>query len=137
MVNPVKGEVPLVLGDGQEFVLVMDWEALIEAESAYGKPMQQLMSDATNGFVGASRSLLYGAMRAKHPRATQQDATRILFQEGEIVREALTEAINLAFPSTEGKGMAAGQAGKISGANGAKPVSSRKRSGAQLPAHSA
>ena len=69
--NPVKGEVPLKLSDGREFVLVLDFEALVEAESAYGKPLAQVMADAATGFVGATRALLYGALRAKHPAVTR------------------------------------------------------------------
>jgi hypothetical protein len=124
MANIVKGEAPLKLKDQREFVLVMDMEALVEAESAYGKPLQKMMVDASQGFVGASRALLYGALRAKHPMVTLRDASAIFMTDPDAAGEALTKAVEAGFPdvtqSAEGK--AQGPRGRRSGASGAKPA---------------
>jgi hypothetical protein len=124
MANSVKGEVPLKLGDGQGFTLVMDMEALVEAEGAYGKPMAQMMADAGQGFVGASRALLYGALRAKHPDLTLRDASGMLASDGEAVAAAISDAVEKGFP--DAKASAGGKVphprGKRSGSSGAKRV---------------
>jgi hypothetical protein len=132
MPNPLKGETPLKLGAG-EFVLVLDHEALIEAESLYGKPLAMLMADATLGFAGACRALLYGALRAHHPQVTAREASTLFLENSDAVSAALAEAAEAAFPkSAEGKQdphppMRA-PAGKRSGASGAKSSSIRKPS---------
>ena len=130
MANPVKGEVALDLGDDGQFTLVMDMEALVEAESAYGKPLKALMADSVAGFVGASRALLFGALRTYHPKVTLRQASTLFQNHGEAVSEAMEKAATLAMPSEAGEpGKAARRAGANSGRNGAKQGSSRKRSG--------
>ena len=47
MANAIKGEVPLNLSDGRNLTLIMDMEALVEAESAYGKPLAQMIAMPT------------------------------------------------------------------------------------------
>lgn len=135
MSNPVKGEVPLVLADGREFILVLDFEALIEAESAYRKPMPLVLAEALQGFVGANRALLFGALRARHPRMTLGDAAALLQSDGETVSEALTAAAEAGFPeaSKTEDGDGKNPPGAISGASGAKPGSIRTRSGGRRP----
>lgn len=124
MPNPVKGEVTLRLSSGREFVLVLDHEALIEAETLYRKPLANLMADAMLGFVGACRSLLYGALRAHHPEVTAREAAEIFLGEMEAVSAALAEAAETAFPNgAEGRQEAnppPARRGKISGSSGAK-----------------
>jgi hypothetical protein len=123
MPNPIKGEVPLKLSDGREFVLVLDFEALVEAEAAYGKPLARVMADAGAGFVGASRALLYGALRANHPAITLRDASGLFLEHAEAVSEALEKAAAAAFTedaSAEGNG-GKPRRGKTSGSSGAKP----------------
>lgn len=124
--NKLKGEIPLNLSDGREFVLVMDMEALVEAESAYGKPLSEMMADASRGFIGASRALLYGALRAKHPAVSLRDASGIFMADADAAGDALTAAVEAGFPdtktSTEGNGTRPKPSppGKRSGASGAK-----------------
>jgi hypothetical protein len=122
MANAIRGEVPLNLSDGRTFTLIMDMEALVEAESAYGKPLQKMMADAAQGFVGASRALLYGALRAKHPDVTLRDASAIFMTDADAAGEALTEAVEKGFPdaakSAEGK--VSRPRTKTSGGSGAK-----------------
>lgn len=127
MANPVKGETALTLADGQSVTLVMDFDALVEAEQAYGKPLAAMMADAQAGYVGALRALLFGAMRAHHPDKTLRDASAIFMHNQEGVAGALMRAVELGFPDqakrggTVGNGEAQRRAGKPSGASGAKP----------------
>lgn len=132
MANAIRGEVPLNLSDGRNLVLVMDMEALVEAEAAYGKPMAGMMADAGAGFVGASRALLYGSLRTKHPETTLRDASAIMASDGEAAAKALSAAVEVGFPkaSPGGNDLAQPQAGKTSGGSGAKRGSSRTTSGA-------
>lgn len=123
MANPVRGEAALKLSDGRSLTLIMDMEALVEAESAYGKPMAQMMQDASAGFVGASRALLYGALRAKHPQLQLREASEMFASDGEAVAAAIAEAVEKGFPElTGGKDGANPPArrGKTSGSSGAK-----------------
>ena len=134
MANLLKGEVPLVLKDKRAFTLVFDMDALIEAEGAYGKPMHALAADASAGFLGALRAMLYGAMRARHPQVTIADVSQILREDTHSVTLALTNALDQSMPEpgkagAEGNAPAVPQRGKTSGGSGAKRSSTRKRSG--------
>lgn len=127
MPNPLKGETPLRVADGREFTLVLDFEALIQAESVYGKPLGALMAEAGQGFIGASRALLYGALKTKHPAVSLRDAAEMLQTDGDVVSDALTAAADAAFPESEGKDAgnvrpAPSPPGKRSGRSGAKPA---------------
>lgn len=136
--NPVKGETRLALSDGREYTLVLDHEALVLAESGYGKPLDQLLGEAGQGFVGALRALLYGALQAKQPGATLAAATEMLFADRAAVMDAIEQAASLAFPTPAKDGGKAGngQAGKTSGGSGAKSGSTRKASGGKRRAPS-
>lgn len=134
MSNLLKGEAPLILADKRAFTLVFDMDALIEAESAYGKPMHKLAADASAGFLGAMRAMLYGAMRARHPDVSLEDVSQIILEDTLSVTTALTKALELSMPKPGKQGAAgnarpAPQPGKTSGASGAKRSSTRKRSG--------
>jgi hypothetical protein len=137
MANFLKGEVPLVLADKRKLTLVFDMDALIEAEAAYGKPMHQVTADASKGFMGATRALVFGALQARHPEMTLKDAADILGANTMAITEALTRALDQSMPepapSAPGNDAAPAakrQPGKTSGANGAEPASTRTRSGA-------
>lgn len=134
MANLLKGEVPLVLADKREFTLVFDMDALIEAEGAYGKPMHQLAADASQGFLGALRAMLYGALRARHPDVALEEVSDIILEDTLSVTTALTKALERSMPEPGPSGPAgnarpAPQRGRISGGNGAKRSSTRKPSG--------
>lgn len=123
MTNPVIGEALLTLKDKREFTLVLDHEALIAAESAYGKPLAQVLFDADLGFLGAARALLYGALREHHPDLSLKDAGTIFMADGTAVSAALEAASKAAFPDVQedkkpGKGRP--PRGKSDGPNGAK-----------------
>lgn len=123
MGNPIKGETPLVLSDGREFTLVLDMEALVEAEGIYGKPLAKLMGEAAAGFMGATAALLQGAASRNHAM-NRSEALEILRVDGEAVAEALAKASEAAFPDEDKSGNAKApakkRAGKASGRSGAK-----------------
>lgn len=135
--NRLKGEVALALPDDRNLTLVLDHEALISAEGAFGEPMHLLLAKMELGFVGAVRAFLWGALRTHHPEITKTDAAAILFEHGELVQEALKQAREAAAPDApepdeEAEGNAPRrQDGKTSGGNGAKSGSSPKRSSKQ------
>lgn len=159
MPNRLKGEVPLRLADGREFVLLLDHEGLMQAAIAHtGKTkLRKLLSDlqpqvAEDGTIAldedgdpvkdtlpATKAVLFGALCAHHPEMSLRDAGNLLFAEQEKVAEALGEAMSLSFPDAEGDqdrgNAAASPASKTSGASGAKPGSNRKHSGARRREH--
>lgn len=136
--NQFKGEAPLKLSDGRQFTLVLDMEGLIEAEPVYGHPLPKIMADAAAGFVGAIRALLFGALRRHHPGITAVEVAEIIAADFGAVGLALQAATENGFPQEGGKKSGnAHQAGKTSGANGAKPASNRTRSGSKRRAPSA
>jgi len=142
MANPVKGEVELSLKDGRRFTLVMDFEALVLAEGAYAKPMAEMLVDAKLGFMGATRAMLWGALRSRHPEVDLRDASEMLSSDGVAVEKAMTAATILAYPKAAEGGdkprpPAKPRAGKSSGRSGAKPASSPRRSGGKPRAASA
>lgn len=122
--NPVRGEAPLVLDDGRRFTVVLDMEALVDAEASYRRPLAQLLADAKSGFMGASAALLQGALARHHPEVTRGDALEMLRTDTEKVAEVLDQAAKFAFPeATAGNAPEPGvaiPAGKRSGRNGAK-----------------
>jgi hypothetical protein len=137
MLNPVKGETLLKLEDGREFALVLDFEALVRAESAYGKPLGQLLADTMHEFIGAGRCLLYGGLLAHHPEITVRQVSEFYIRNQAPIIEALGAAIEAGFPELEGKESGnAPPPGKSSGRNGAKANSTRKPSGGQRRARS-
>ena len=99
MANPVKGEALLRLADGRQFTLVLDFEAMVAAEAAYGKPLPQLMVDAQAGFMGALRALLAGMFSAHHPGVGKREAGEMLLSDVEAVSEALARAVENAHPA--------------------------------------
>lgn len=96
--NPILGQVPLVLSDGRELTLAMDFHALVGAERAYGEPMHKLMSDALAGFVSANAAILFGALQTHQPGITLREATGLFGSDGAAVEAALDAASAAAFP---------------------------------------
>lgn len=141
MPNPLKGETPLRLSDGREFMLVLDFAAMVEAETAYGKPLPQLGRDAVAGFAGATAAIFFGALRHFQPHMTLREATNLLGEEPEAINEALANAEQAAARKDDGSQVKEGKdspnpLGTNSGASGAKSGSTRKPSGGQRRAPS-
>lgn len=137
LANKFKGEAPLKLSDGREYILVLDFDAMAAAESIYGKPLQRLMAEATMGFIGAARALLAGMLQRHHPDLSMDEVAEILISHRDAVDAAMQAATASAMPDAEGeKSGNASKAGKRSGAGGAKSASPRKTSGSKRSAPS-
>ena len=122
MVSPLKGEVSVSISGG-EYTLVLDFEGLVAAETAYGKPLAHLTMDAQQGFVGALRALLFGALRRHHPDVDMEAAGKLFLADGKAVELGLEAAAKLAYSDDEGDkkpGKALRQRGTNSGRNGAR-----------------
>jgi hypothetical protein len=125
MTNPLKGEGRLILEDGRTFTLVLDFDGLIAAEQAYGKPMQQLLAEANQGFMGAIRAILWGALQRHHPQLTLGDAGQLMLDQQQAVMAAVEVAIMAGLPDPGAEGDNPGNAsrrpaGRRSGRSGAK-----------------
>jgi hypothetical protein len=120
-------------------VLVLDFEALVEVETLTGKPAPQVMSEFSQGFVGAVRALLFGALRRRHPDITAVEVGEMIVSDTDAVTLAMVTAVGSSMPKpAEGKESGKARSGttKSSGRNGAKPVSTPKPSGKQPRARS-
>lgn len=122
MANRVKGETPLVLSDGREFMLVLDMEAMLSIEDATGKPLPKVMAQAGEGFMTAIAAVAQAAFVRNHPEVTRGDVLEIMQSDRDALTDALGKAADNAFPapSAEGNAPAKRQRGKPSGRNGAK-----------------
>lgn len=142
MSNAIKGEVPLKLSDGREFVLVADHAGLVKAAQAYsgttklrrlmsdmqpdldksGKPKLDEYGDPLKDTMPATAAFFYGLFDAHHPDVTLREATNMLFAEQEVVTEAIEAAVTAGFPDMAGgkDGANPPRRGKTSGRSGAK-----------------
>lgn len=120
MTNPVRGEVPLKLKD-RALTLVLDHEALMQAESAFGKPLPMLLAEARLGFQAPVRALLFGALRTHHPEITLAEASAIYLREGDAVAAALEAAELAGLADDPAPGNKVGGAKPAGGRKGANP----------------
>jgi hypothetical protein len=124
--NSVKGEVPLKLKDGREFVLVMDFDMRVKVEDLYEKPFAEVAQKAAAGFHGAIRALFWGALQKHHAELTMGDVTALIESHGDELEAAMTRAAGAAngegknSPHPPEKPSTKRRAGTISGGNGAK-----------------
>lgn len=121
MTNRVRGEEALRLKDGREFTLVLDFEAMVAAESSYGQPIGVLLQHWSSGFLGAMRCMLFGALRSNHADLSLEDAGAIVEADAEAVNKALAAVeTGSRAKTTEDKKPGNRRRGKTSGRNGAK-----------------
>ena len=123
MANPVKGEAPLKLADGREFKLVLDMEAMIEAEEVSDRPLPEIMQRAQKGYMGAIATITQAAFLRNHPAIERSDIIAMLQTDQEAVTAAMMQAAKSAFPEPEEEDEGNGKTpprGKRSGRSGAK-----------------
>jgi hypothetical protein len=124
MPNPVKGEVPLKLSDGREFVLVLDMEAMLSIESIMGKPLPKVLEMAGAGFLSATAAVAQAAFSRHHPEVSRAEVLEMIRTDSAALTEAIALAVEKGFPdATEGKKGATPRRaprGKPSGRSGAK-----------------
>lgn len=129
MTNPLKGEARLQLNDGRSLALVLDFDGLIAAEQAYGKPLARLMAEAGEGFMGALRAILWGALQRHHADMTMAEVGEIMLGSQQSVMAAVESAIDASMPAS---GSASGSEGDNAGNAGNRPAGKRSgRSGAK------
>ncbi|AHE55536.1 hypothetical protein [Sphingomonas sanxanigenens] len=102
MANPLKGEATLKIGEGddaEELTIVIDINALIEAEDASGLDLDQLLDGLQRGrSLKVQRALLWAGLQAKHPCSIGWAGNIISLATPGSVHEALTRAVIGAFP---------------------------------------
>ncbi|MEO6153402.1 MAG: hypothetical protein ABIT09_06650 [Croceibacterium sp.] len=103
ILNSEYGMTEVTLADGRTLKLVASIGGMIDAESAYGKPLPKMAADASAGFIGAVRAMLWGSLRAHHPDISIGDTADLLQTDGEAVGKALADAIEAGFGSETAK----------------------------------
>lgn len=104
MTNPLRGEVPLKVGD-QTYTLVLSWNGLCHLEEATGKSaleviaeMAVMQADPKRMRYTVLRTLLWSALIEHHPTLSVEDAGRIAGAVGVgKVSGALAKAMGAAF----------------------------------------
>ncbi|RUT32644.1 hypothetical protein EMQ25_05725 [Arsenicitalea aurantiaca] len=104
MANPIKGEVELEAGD-QVYTLRLSVNAIVELEDALGIGINQIagkFSDTANMRLGDWRTMLWAALRDRHPETSMEMAGDVLTEAGvPAVVAALGQAMQLAFPTAK------------------------------------
>lgn len=123
MSNSVKGQTPLKLADGREFVLVLDMEAMLHVEETTGKPLPKVVKMAQEGFMTAIAAIAQAAFSRHHPELARAQVLEMLRTDASVLEKALGDATQAAFPKAEvgkvPKGKPRPPAGKSFGASGA------------------
>lgn len=111
MANINRGESSFESEQGTTFHLVIDFNALAEAEDAADMDVEALLDAITPKVNAAGKivkkprikhlgALLYGALRRMHPAITLPDAIELL-NEGEHVGMAIAKAMEGAMPKPD------------------------------------
>jgi len=107
MANPIKGEVPIIIGE-RKYTLVLGTYALAAIERRLKMPWAKVMQRATEGYWGIDETLAaFAAALLRHHRdISEEKAADLIDQAGiEAISEALAEAIKLMqAPSGNGGG---------------------------------
>ncbi|QUT07913.1 hypothetical protein KFK14_11290 [Sphingobium phenoxybenzoativorans] len=106
MANPAKGEAACELMDGTKLTLVIDYDALAEAEEAADMGVNDLLG-ALGGEtprLKVMRAMVYGALRDRHEDLTLQDVGSFLLDQRNhgVIGEALGKALQGAFDQATG-----------------------------------
>lgn len=100
MANREKGEASLKLPTGETLTLVMDNNALCDAEEASDKGADELIGLATRR-LSAARTLLWASLRRHHPEKTLADCGTMFDLDREATATALRDALQSAFGQPE------------------------------------
>jgi len=106
MVNPLRGEVALPVGE-TTYKLCFSVNAICSLEGLIDKSINEIIESLQNQKkvrLQTIRALLWAALSENHPEVTLTDAGTIAQAAGTIfAMEKVTEAMSLAFPSSEAK----------------------------------
>jgi hypothetical protein len=102
MANPVRGQVPLLLG-GLAFTLEFTIDAICALEAETGETAQELFrSIQSNTSLGFLRKLMWAALLEHHPGYTLKAAGELLrLPGGQHAAAALVQAFVSAWPDPE------------------------------------
>lgn len=97
MANPHKGEVALDV-EGTSYTLKLSYNALCDAEQAFGKKATDILAEASQGSWTAMRVLFFVALKGVHPEVTLAQAGDMIGTLGLAkVLDVLSEVTTLAF----------------------------------------
>ncbi|HTN60271.1 MAG TPA: GTA-gp10 family protein [Devosia sp.] len=106
MVNPLKGEVNLVVGD-KTYCLRLSINELVEVEDLLDMGVLQIaamFNDVASLRAGNVRAVLWGALREHHPEVDLLGAGAIMAEAKlQPVIEKIAETLQAAFPAAEDK----------------------------------
>ncbi len=100
MANMGKGEASFTTSDGQKLTLVVDFNALAEAEHAVNMGANDILAGLSKGRIKAMQGITLGALAARHPGMRLDDVNTLLQHDDDAgaLAAALMAAVNAAFP---------------------------------------
>lgn len=111
MANPLKGEADLTIGPKEVYRLVIDINALAEAEDATGMDIDQLLTGLQRGrSLKVLRALLWAGLQEHHACHLARAGEIMSSAPTGSVHDAVSRAVVGAFPQSEGGGADKGNA---------------------------
>jgi hypothetical protein len=101
MANRFRGQVAASV-DGQDYTLVLDWNALARFETLTSKNAMDVIQAGGSMSFNDTRAIVWAAMHRHHPDATLEDAGDLLSEDMGLV----AALINAASPAASGNGKA-------------------------------
>jgi hypothetical protein len=99
MPNLARGEASFTTHAGQKLTLVVDFNALAEAEYAVDMGANEILSGLSKGRIKAMRGITLGALARRHPDMTIDDVDELLQgEDAGPLAETLMQAVQAAFP---------------------------------------
>lgn len=102
MANIARGEASFTTSEGRTLTLVVDFNALAEAEDAVNIGANELLEKLGKGRIKAMRGITFGALIARHPDTTMDEVDALLMgDDAGPLGSALMKAVEGAFPKPE------------------------------------
>lgn len=97
-----------MLGDGRTVTLVVDFEALAQAEDAADLPVGDILQSLTSRpRMKVLRAVVFGALHEKHPEIGLAEVGDLLLSsDAAVLTDALGKAVSGAFPQASQAGAA-------------------------------
>ncbi|SEI10103.1 gene transfer agent family protein [Paracoccus alkenifer] len=116
MANSFRGEVTLT-HDGQDYTMVLDFNALCEYEDATGDSWNGFFERLDSGAIRATelRTMVWAGLRSHHPDITLPQAGAVLSSNSDAVIRAAAAALPPEKSAPAAKGARGNGKGKASG----------------------
>jgi hypothetical protein len=102
MANIARGEASFTTSAGQTLTLVVDFNALAEAEYAVDMGANDILAGLSKGRIKAMRGITLGALARQHPGMSMEDVDTLLMgEDAGPLGNALMKAVEGAFPKPE------------------------------------